>query len=108
MPTTDGSANARTTDPQTSKDAAKLNREAKAEQKKAILWLLQNIGPMTDHELTYHYAKNRAKKGWPATQADGVRKRRSDLKNEGKVVSTGRTSGFALGHAPSTVWTVAA
>jgi len=81
-------------------------QEKRELQKKAILTLLTDIGPMTDHELTYQYQQRRTREGWPATQADGVRKRRAELKNEGRVYDTGRTSGFAIGHAPSTIWAV--
>lgn len=96
---------ARTTDPATSHAAipARQKREA---QKRAILTLLTEVGPMTDHELTWQYSNQRARRGWPATQADSVRKRRADLKNEGRVVSTGRVSGFA-GSRPSIVWAAA-
>lgn len=94
---------ARSTDPQTSHRAVP-SRASREEQKEAILWLLTNVGPMTDHELTFQYQSYRAEKDWPATQTDSIRKRRSDLKNEGRVHSTGKVSGFILGHAPSTVW----
>ncbi|UGS26367.1 hypothetical protein K8F61_17330 [Microbacterium resistens] len=97
---------ARSTDPATS-HAAIPGRERREEQKRAILWLLTNLGPMTDHELQFHYKRLRSQHNWPATQLDSVRKRRSDLKTEGRVVSTGRVSGFAGGPA-STVWAAAA
>lgn len=96
---------ARPTDPQTSHDAvparAKLER-----QKRAILELLAECGPMTDHELTWQYSNQRARRGWPATRDDSVRKRRAELKNEGRVVDTGRVSGF-YGSPASIVWAVA-
>jgi len=96
---------ARSTDPKTSHDSAPP-RAKREEQKLAILALLTEHGPMTDHELTWKYNKLRHRKGWPATQADGVRKRRSELKNEGRVVDTGAVSGFA-GSRSSTVWAAA-
>lgn len=97
---------ARTTDPGTS-HAAVPAREKREAQKNAILWLLRNLGPMTDHELTYQYEQHRTREGWPATQRDSVRKRRSDLKNEGRVVNTGRVSGFLPGAPASIVWAAA-
>lgn len=97
---------ARATDPLTSHEAVPPRIE-RGRQKQAILHLLRTHGPMTDHELTYQYQRQRLRNGWPATQADSVRKRRAELKAEGLVVSTGRSSGFALGHAPSTIWAAA-
>ncbi|WP_029153531.1 hypothetical protein [Microbacterium gubbeenense] len=96
---------ARATDPDTSHTAAP-SRTKREEQKRAILWLLSNIGPMTDHELTWQYSRLRFRNDWPATQTDSVRKRRAELKNEGRVVDTGTVSGFAGGRA-STVWAAA-
>lgn len=107
MSITDANPLARTSDPATSHAAAPA-RERRELQKRAILTLLTDVGPMTDHELTYQYQQRRAAEGWPATQADGVRKRRGELKNEGRVFDTGRTSGFTLGHAPSIIWAVTA
>lgn len=106
MSDTDATALYRATDPDTSR-AAVPTPEQRGLQKAAILHLLTEVGPMTDHELTYQYTQQRARNGWPATQADSVRKRRAELMREGRVVSTGRTSGFALGHAPSTIWAAA-
>ncbi len=96
---------ARATDPQTSHDAVP-GRPKREAQKRAILALLTEVGPMTDHELTWQYSKQRAQRGWPATQADSVRKRRAELKAEGRVVNTGRVSGFA-GSPASIVWAAA-
>lgn len=106
MSTTDANRQARRTDPNTSHKAVPA-AEQRARQKAAILHLLRTIGPMTDHELTYQYSQARTREGWPATQPDSVRKRRAELKNDGIVVNTGRTSGFALGHAPSIIWAAA-
>lgn len=103
MPITDGSPIlARTTDPGTS-HAAVPARQKREEQKNAILWLLENVGPMTDHELQFQYKRLRAEHNWPATQLDSVRKRRSELKNERRVVATDRVSGIGGGPA-SVVW----
>lgn len=96
---------ARPSDPQTSHDAVPA-RAKREEQKRAILLLLSECGPMTDHELTWQYTKQRARRNWPATQNDSVRKRRAELKNDGRVVDTGRVSGFA-GSPASTVWAAA-
>lgn len=96
---------ARSSDPETSY-AAVPPRPKREEQKNAILWLLGNVGPMTDHELTWQYSHWRGKKNWPATQSDSVRKRRAELKNEGRVVNLGRVSGFA-GAPVSIVWALA-
>ena len=106
MPTTDGSALARNTDPDTSR-AAVPGRQRREEQKNAIIYLLTELGPMTDHQLAHEYKTRRAQHNWPATQLDSVRKRRGELKNEGRVVNTGRVSGWNAG--PSCiVWGIAA
>lgn len=97
---------ARTSDPSTSHDAIPP-REKREEQKRAILWLLRTHGPMTDHELTWQYEHARAKHNWPATDRDSIRKRRSDLKNDGRVIDTGQVSGFP-GRPASIVWAAAA
>lgn len=105
MSTSQSTRLARSTDPSTSHDAVP-NRRKREEQKNAILHLLRTLGPLTDHQLTYEYRKRRAQHNWPATQDDSVRKRRSELKNEGRVRSTGKTSGWGAG-APSTLWEIA-
>lgn len=99
-----GSGLARTTDRATSHDAVPP-RAKREEQKRAILWILTAKGPMTDHQLAHEYRKLRAQHNWPATQLDSVRKRRSELKNEGRVYDTGVTAGWGTGPA-STVWAV--
>ncbi|QPE04103.1 hypothetical protein IT882_12960 [Microbacterium schleiferi] len=96
---------ARRTDPATSHRAVPA-REKREAQKKAILWILQNVGPLTDQQITHEYFARHIRNGWPATQVDGVRKRRSELKKEGRVRSTGRTSGWGTGPA-STIWEAA-
>ncbi len=97
---------ARLTDPPTSRAAvpARVKRER---QKLAILSLLRDVGPMTDHELTWQYDRKRTANGWPATRSDSVRKRRAELKNEGRVYDTGTVSGFA-GSPASIVWAATA
>lgn len=96
---------ARATDPSTSHDAvpARPKREL---QKQAILALYAEVGPMTDHELTWQYERQRTRRGWPATQRDSVRKRRAELKADGRVVNTGQVSGFP-GLPASIIWTAA-
>ncbi|OAZ40916.1 hypothetical protein A9Z40_02960 [Microbacterium arborescens] len=93
---------ARLTDPHTSHNATPA-RPKREQQKLAILSLLREVGPMTDHELTWQYDRKRARNGWPATRSDSVRKRRAELKNEGRVYDTGHVSGFA-GSPASIVW----
>lgn len=96
---------ARATDLPTSHDAIPSHPRREV-QKNAILTLLREVGPMTDHELAWQYNSQRSRRGWPATQLDSVRKRRAELKNEGRVVNTGAVSGFA-GSPASTVWAAA-
>lgn len=93
---------ARLADPATSHDAIPP-RHKRSLQKNAILWLLNNVGPMTDHELARQYARRRMEKGWPATQQDSVRKRRAELKAAGLVYDTGQVAGLP-GMPASIVW----
>lgn len=96
---------ARATDPTTSHQAVPP-RERRELQKRAILALLHEHGPMTDHELTWRYERERLRRGWPATQRDSVRKRRAELKNDDRVVDSGEVSGFP-GYPASIVWAAA-
>lgn len=105
MSVSHGSGLARTSDKSTSHDAVP-SRPKREEQKQAILSILSEKGPMTDHQLAHEYARLRMQRNWPATQLDSVRKRRSELKNEGRVYDTGVTSGWGTGPA-STVWAAA-
>ncbi len=96
---------ARPTDPLTS-DLAIPTAGKREEQKRAILALLAECGPMTDHELTWQYVAQRSRRHWPATQNDSVRKRRAELKNAVRVIDTGRVSGV-IGYPASVVWAIA-
>lgn len=92
---------ARPSDPDTSHDSVPA-REKRELQKLAILELLR-AAPGTDHDLEARYAKQRLAKRWPATRSDSVRKRRSELKAEGRVYDTGMRDGLPGGRA-SVVW----
>lgn len=97
---------ARATDPETSHDAARALQN-RSVQKAAILKLLRELGPMTDHQLISEYTKHRKANGWPNTQLEGVRKRRAELKNEGLVKDSGRKLSPIFGWPASIVWEVA-
>lgn len=96
---------ARTTDPQTSHTAAaQLDAHQLGLQKAAILELLTEQ-PRDDHELTHAYFNLAIERGWPVTDWDSIRKRRSQLTEAGAVIAFGTHPGRYT--RPVTVWTVA-
>jgi hypothetical protein len=81
---------ARNADPRTSHRAAEsLDDDVLTRQQQAILTLLRESPEgLTDRELTVKYFAVAEKRGWPITEFDSVRKRRSTLTTRGLVVST--------------------
>ena len=79
--------NARLTDSDTSHAAAAtFNNDAVYEN---VAELFQVFGPMTDEQLTNHYANIY---GMNDCRPDSPRKRRSDLRRDGKVINSGDRS----------------
>lgn len=83
---------ARTSDPDTSHDAAAIAAlsPSSREIKGAILRLLRSDGPATAFELRDLYFANRANEGWPDCQPNTINRRASDLANIGLIVDTGQ------------------
>ncbi len=81
---------ARNTDPGTSHAAARaIDITTITRQQAAILELLgESEKGLTDRELTVKYFARAADRGWPQTELDSVRKRRSQLASKGKVITS--------------------
>jgi hypothetical protein len=95
---------ARATDPATSRlAAAQLSPEALSIQKAAIVELLTEH-PRDDRELTVAYFNLAESRGWPVTDFDSIRKRRSQLTQAGKVIAVGTHVGRL--HREVNVWGV--
>lgn len=79
----DGSLNARTSDPSTSHAAAAAINDAVYDN---VAALMREHGALTDEQLEAFYIN---KFGLDAAHRDSPRKRRSDLKRDGKVADSG-------------------
>jgi hypothetical protein len=107
MTAPDSRALARATDPATSHEAVPLVA-VRAVQKAAILEILATVGPAADFQIESVYGVVRVSRGWPRTQGDSIRKRRSELLNEGKVEDNGTTHRNPSSGKHCTVWRVTA
>lgn len=79
---------ARNTDPQTSHDAAERVRNVNAVQS-TILMILWHRGPLTDPQIAEYYYERVADGTAPPHSESGLRTRRKELVDMGKVVPTG-------------------
>jgi len=78
---------ARTHDPRSSVQAgAAVERSNAATAQKAAIIALLREQPMTDRALTTRYMAVAVERGYPGTEPDSVRKRRSDLTRASIVV----------------------
>lgn len=83
---------ARSTDPDTSHDAAAIAAlsPTSATVKIALMQLLRANGPKTAFELRTLYFDHRDWTFWPDVQPNTINRRISDLKNSGLVVDSGK------------------
>lgn len=81
---------ARNSDPLTSHVAGEsLDSDVLTRQQAAILEILADYPQgLTDRELTVKYFSHAEKNGWPITEPDSIRKRRSTLTSRRLVVAT--------------------
>ena len=95
----------RTTDPDTSQDAAAIAALSPSSTaiKSAILTPCGSTDPRTAFELREFYFRDRWKRGWPECQPNTINRRVSDLKNAGLLVDSGRRRTTTDGH-PAIVW----
>lgn len=95
-----GRPTARRTDPDTSHEAAdSLSHEHIRATQQRILGLLQNFGPMTDHEIEAQWP-------WPPVSPSGLRTRRAELVDQGRVTHNGQYRTLASGRR-ARVWKIA-
>lgn len=96
---------ARTSDPETSHEAAESVRPFLTARREAVLLVLGGAGPMTDEELQAEYLFAAGMDIVPAQSASGLRTRRSELVDAGMVVDTGERRRTASGRQ-AVVWAV--
>lgn len=95
-------ARARSTDPQTSHEAAEKVRGITAVQS-TILMILWTRGPMTDPQIAEHYYNRVADGSAPNHSESGLRTRRKELVDLGYVAATGDREKLDTGRT-ATVW----
>jgi hypothetical protein len=96
---------ARTTDPETSHEAAESLGDLPTAQAH-VLWVLARYGPMTDAELIGAY-RPCARAGVVGYQSDsGIRTRRAELVKRGDVIDTGKRQMLPSGRR-AIVWKLA-
>lgn len=82
---------ARTTDPQTSRDAARSVKKVN-DSMRAVFKVLRAYGPLTDEELVDRYERIRRSTGdintYPQQSVSGLRTRRRELWDRGYVINT--------------------
>lgn len=79
---------ARRGDPETSHEAA-ASVQNLTERRRAVFKALQATGPATDLELWFFYQTHRDSRGWPQQSESGLRTRRAELVDLGKVKESG-------------------
>ena len=94
-------ARARKTDPHTSHEAAK--RVASSNLKERILILFERHQSMTDEQLITHYNRAMHHEGWPIATESGIRSRRKELVDEGKILDS-MTTGLTVSNRSTIIW----
>lgn len=95
-------ARARRSDPRTSHEAAASVRGITAAHRR-VLTLLEMFGPLTDEEIAFRYEAEAKAQGWPPISPSGLRTRRAELVDLGKVLDTRRTKATVSGRR-TTIW----
>lgn len=85
----DERAFARHTDPAESHAAAASVEDVTAKQK-AVLALIEEQGPLSDHRLVELYASSYYRRGWPQQSESGLRTRRNELFRRGLIAKDSR------------------
>ena len=93
---------ARSTDPQTSHDAAKKVRGVSAVHS-TILMILWQRGPLTDPQIAEYYFQRVADGSAPMHSESGLRTRRKELVDMGKVTTAAWKEKLSTGRY-ATVW----
>lgn len=99
---------ARTTDPETSKDAAaSLSRDKIRETQANILEVLERYGPSCDEEIAIYFQQLASLQDWPRQSPSGLRSRRAELVSAGLVKDSGERTKTASGRQ-TIVWELSA
>lgn len=85
MTVVDARALARRTDPETSKTAAAHAARRRLRVRDRVAYLLEQHGPLADHELAELYENVRREHGWPEAAASSLRSRRNELYIDGEA-----------------------
>lgn len=101
-------ARARRKDPETSHEAARHVSERLRESQGAVLRVFDAFGPMTDEQLLDNYALFGQRNNVPMQSPSGLRTRRHELVELGKIVFTGRRDQSAGGKIKPRIWRLAA
>lgn len=103
-PTPEARAHARAGDPQTSHDAARSLKAANLRaSQEAVLRVLKRLGTGTDVDLVALYEQTAESGFEPAQSPSGIRSRRHELVEAGRVVDTGERTKLASGRK-AIVW----
>lgn len=106
--TTDAHKLARTTDPETSKQAAETAAQRAPSVRAAVYQLLEEFGPLTDNEIATRYMALRDLYRFPLTTESSLRTRRKELQRDRLVeLVPNHTRRTRSGHM-ARVWTVTA
>ena len=96
---------ARTTDPETSHEAAKSVSKLK-EMYDTMLIAFESLGPMNDDQLIRLWKVGVKELGWRDASESGIRSRRSELVAQGKIIDSGKRVKMRSGRL-SIVWELA-
>lgn len=96
---------ARTTDPETSHEAAKSVSKLK-EMYDTMLIAFESLGPMNDDQLIKLWKVGVKELGWREASESGIRSRRSELVAQGKIIDSGKRVKMRSGRL-SIVWELA-
>jgi hypothetical protein len=96
---------ARTTDPDTSHEAAKSVSKLK-EMYDTMLIAFESLGPMNDDQLIRLWKVGVKELGWRDASESGIRSRRSELVAQGKIIDSGKRVKMRSGRL-SIVWELA-
>lgn len=96
---------ARTTDPQTSHEAARSVSKLR-DMYETMLIAFESLGPMNDDQLIRLWRVGVNELGWREASESGIRSRRSELVAQGKLIDSGKRVKMKSGRM-SIVWTIA-
>lgn len=97
----------RTTDPETSRQAAaSLSKEKMRETQRQILEVLGRFGPSCDEDIATYFRQLSEIESWPLQSPSGLRSRRAELVSSGLVRDSGQRTKTSSGRQ-TIVWELA-